>query len=87
MRRILTLSAVLLALALEAPLCRAQFGWPPPGYSVASSVAPDGSHYRGLCQLLRDRRQARKGDPAKSVPAPVAVTVPAPQPVAPATLP
>jgi hypothetical protein len=39
--------------------CIAQWGWPPPGYSVTGVRFCDGYHYRGLCQVWRDRKAAR----------------------------
>jgi len=41
---------------VAAPVGRAQWGWPPPGYSVAGMRSCDGYRYRGLRQVLRDRR-------------------------------
>jgi len=45
---------------------RAQWGWPPPGYSVTGVRACDGSRYRGLCQVLRDRHCRSRGCSALS---------------------
>jgi hypothetical protein len=56
MKRILIAGLSLLIL-VAAPLSgRAEWGWPPPGYSASTFRACDGSQYRGLCAVLRDRR-------------------------------
>jgi hypothetical protein len=84
MKRMLVPVLALLALAAEAAPSWAQWGWPPPGYSSSSFVAPDGSHYRRLCQVLRERRQKKQaqGAPASEVPAaPAPVALP-PMPAA-----
>jgi hypothetical protein len=52
---------------------RAQWGWPPPGYSVTGVRACDGYHYRGLCEVLRDRRcrsryYGQSPEPASAIP-------------------
>lgn len=89
MTRILLLT---LAVILTAAPCRAQWGWPPPGYSTSTRVAPDGSRYRTLCEVLRDRRTRRQacgvapgtvGQP--SLPAPAAETLPQPREAPPAS--
>jgi hypothetical protein len=51
-----TLIVALGVLALAAlPLPgRAEWGWPPPGYSTTGVRACDGYHYRGLCEVVRD---------------------------------
>jgi hypothetical protein len=52
MRKILIAAMTLL---IAVPLTgRAEWGWPPPNYSV-TGVRPDGVHFRGLCEILRDR--------------------------------
>jgi hypothetical protein len=56
LKRILPLAFGLFALAAAVPPGRAEWGWPPPGYSAAGLRACDGTHYRGLCALLRDCR-------------------------------
>jgi hypothetical protein len=50
-----TFPLVALGLGLLVSPCRAQWGWPPPGYSVQDLRAPDGSQWRGLCKILSDR--------------------------------
>jgi hypothetical protein len=75
MKRVLTLAFGLYAFAAAPSPAWAEWGWPPPGYSVTGVRACDGSHYRGLCALLRDRRHcARPGcvpaSPAAAEPSP-----------------
>jgi len=55
----LLLAAV--ALAVSAPACFAEWGWPPPNYSTTGVRVCDGYHYRGLFAHFREWRQARKG--------------------------
>jgi hypothetical protein len=69
-KRTLPLAFVLLALPAAASPCRAEVGWPPPGYSVTGVSARDGSHYRGLCALLRDRRHGLRPGCAPASPSP-----------------
>jgi hypothetical protein len=53
-----TFFTISLLAILSAPLpCRAQWGWPPPGYSCSGVSASDNSHYRGLLARWRDRRR------------------------------
>jgi hypothetical protein len=84
----------LLAVAWAPARCRAQWGWPPPGYSPTGVRACDGSHYRGLCAVWRDRRRGIRpgwcgdcGLPAapSAVPTPAAAPAPGNQPQAPAS--
>jgi hypothetical protein len=58
MRRAASIIGILLSLAATNE-CVAQWGWPPPGYSVTGVRFCDGYHYRGLCQVWRDRRSGR----------------------------
>jgi hypothetical protein len=62
MKRILPFALGLFALTAAAPPGRAAWGWPPPGYSATGVSACDGSHYRGLCAWLRDRRHGPRPD-------------------------
>jgi hypothetical protein len=57
MKRCTVLLFGLLAVAWAPVPCSAQWGWPPPGYSPTGVRACDGSHYRGLCAVWRDRRR------------------------------
>jgi hypothetical protein len=68
--RILPLVFGLLALAAAPSHGRAEWGWPPPGYSVTGVSFCDGSHYRGLCAVLRDwrHRACPGGVPASPAP-------------------
>jgi hypothetical protein len=72
MQRAALIMGILLSLAATNK-SMAQWGWPPPGYSVTGVRFCDGYHYRGLCQVWRDRRAARcQGcNPGQPVPAPV----------------
>jgi hypothetical protein len=54
-----TLAMLLWCVAV--PVGRAQWGWPPPGYSVAGMRSCDGCRYRGLREVLRDRRWRSSG--------------------------
>ena len=94
MKRVLTLALGLLVLAAAPLPGRAEWGWPPPGYSTTGVRACDGSQYRGLCAVIRDRRHGVRpgcvpatptpcdggacGAPA--APAAPATALPAPQP-------
>jgi len=62
MKRVVILLLGLFVLAC-APACRAQWGWPPPGYSTTGVRACDGSQYRGLCAVLRDYRNGVRPGP------------------------
>jgi hypothetical protein len=57
-KRTLILTTGLLALLSLPSPSPAQWGWPPPGYSTSTFVAPDGSRYRRLCEVLRGRKKA-----------------------------
>ncbi len=50
-----TLFFTLLLCATQAVPGRAQYGWPPPNYTVTGVSLEDGSHYRNLRQVLRDQ--------------------------------
>jgi hypothetical protein len=63
MKKRLVLALGLLVLAGETSASRAEWGWPPPGYSVSTFQAPDGRIYHGLCAKCKRRRQARLGTP------------------------
>jgi hypothetical protein len=69
-KQILSLTFGLIALAATALPVRAEWGWPPPGYSAATGIrACDGSQYRGLCAVLRDwRHRGCPGDVPASPP-------------------
>jgi hypothetical protein len=58
MRRASVTIGILLSLAATNQ-CVAEWGWPPPGYSVTGVRCSDGYRYRGLCQVWRDRRRGR----------------------------
>jgi hypothetical protein len=58
-KRFLLVTLGLLTLAAAPLPCRAQWGWPPPGYSTTGVRACDNSLYRGLCARLRDHRHGR----------------------------
>jgi hypothetical protein len=68
-----TLIMGILLLLSAANECVAEWGWPPPGYSVTGVRCSDGYHYRGLRQVWRDRRAARcqNGNSGQPVPPPV----------------
>jgi hypothetical protein len=61
MKRLALMTLALLIGCIAVSVGRAQWGWPPPGYSVTGVRACDGSRYRGLCQVLRDRRCRSRG--------------------------
>ena len=56
MKRITVLTLAILFWCADVSVGRAQWGWPAPGYSVSTMRACDGCRYRGLCEVLRDRR-------------------------------
>ena len=56
MKRLCPVALVVIGLAAASLPARAEFGWPPPGYSATGISACDGSRYRGLCAVIRDRR-------------------------------
>ena len=87
MKRLCTAALGLLALAAASLPAQAEWGWPPPGYSATGISACDGSRYRGLCAVIRDRHRLRAGClPAPSAPCDAVVPAapgapqPAPQP-------
>jgi hypothetical protein len=63
MKQVFILVLELSALACAPQACRAQWGWPPPGYSPTGVRASDGSQYRGLCAVLRDYRHGIRPGP------------------------
>jgi hypothetical protein len=87
MKRLWTLALGLVALASVSPPAHAEWGWPPPGYSATGIRACDGSQYRGLCAVIRDRRHGHgpvcvpdsPGSCDADGPAAPATTRPAPQ--------
>jgi hypothetical protein len=58
MHRATLITGILLSLVVTNQ-CIAEWGWPPPGYSVTGVRCSDGYRYRGLCQVWRDRRSSR----------------------------
>lgn len=72
MKRLTVLTAVLWITSVRAS--HAEWGWPPPGYSVTGVRACDGYQYRGLRQVLRDRR-CRSGGCASRIPEPANTSV------------
>ena len=45
----------------EAQPGRAEWGWPPPGYDAATGIRICGcGRYRGLCEVFRDHRRAKR---------------------------
>jgi hypothetical protein len=61
-------------------VCRAEWGWPPPGYDVATLRSYDGRVYRGLCAKWRDRKNGVMPGAYTPCAPPNAVVSPAPQP-------
>ena len=59
MKRLLIPALGPLLLAVVPVSGRAEWGWPPPGYSASGVRACDGSQYRGLCAVIRDFRHGR----------------------------
>jgi hypothetical protein len=56
MKRWTVATLAMLLWCVAVPVGHAQWGWPPPGYSVAGMRSCDGCRYRGLREVLRDRR-------------------------------
>jgi hypothetical protein len=95
MRQILVMAVGVGILACVPHACRAEWGWPPPGYSTTGVRACDGSQYRGLCAVIRDRRNGIRlgpwwkrgtaGEPAPCAApaAPEAAQAPSPAPADP----
>ena len=77
MKRVVILALGLLALTAAPLPGRAEWGWPPPGYSATGIRACDGSQYRGLCALIRDRRHGACPCCTPAPPAPCAGDFPA----------
>jgi hypothetical protein len=66
MKRFALMTLAMLVACAATSVGRAQWGWPPPGYSVTGVRACDGCRYRGLCQVLRDWRCRSRGCSALS---------------------
>jgi hypothetical protein len=63
MKQVIVVVLGLVALACAPQACRAEWGWPPPGFSPTGIRACDGSQYRGLCAVVRDYRHGIRPGP------------------------
>jgi hypothetical protein len=89
MNRLVVVILILALWSAAMPRGHAEWGWPPPGYSVTGVRACDGYHYRGLRQVLRDRRNGSHccDQSPQPVPGPSASGMPAATPSQPEALP
>jgi hypothetical protein len=80
MKSLAALTLGMVVLACMPCGSRAEWGWPPLGYSTSGIRACDGACYKGLIATWRERRLARKCPIIPTQEAPIEKLAPPPRP-------